>query len=206
MEALKAEQLSSTKWRICAIPFGGPLKGGRDTDGEFFSVRTDVKADWFAQRPVLFHHGLDRRLKDAKVGTEGDMVKEDDGWWAEMWLDRQSEYFDQLNALIAAGKMYGSSGTIGHFARTDPKTREILVWPHVEQTLTLTPANVFARITASKAFDDYSSAGLAIESLDGLLADLATVELGSNSARGGSPEDAAALVQALDELDALLHR
>jgi hypothetical protein len=49
MDYMKAEQLSTAKWRVLAIPFGGPFKG-KDLDGEYFSPRTDVRPDWFPGR------------------------------------------------------------------------------------------------------------------------------------------------------------
>jgi hypothetical protein len=159
MEHIKAEQLGSTKWRVLAIPFGGPLKGGKDLDGEFFSPRTDIKARWFKERPVLFHHGMDSAIKDAELGTEEmDDEAKADGWWGTMWLDRSARYWEQVDALLRAGKMYGSSGAIAHLVRKNTKG-EILVWPHAEQTLTPTPANPLARITASKAVPDWSAIG-----------------------------------------------
>src|SRR5689334_2178644 len=114
---LKAEQLSNAKWRVLAIPFGGPFKGGKDSDDEYFSLRTDIKASWFKERPVLFHHGQDEVLKDADLGTEDDLELEDDGWWGKLWLDRSNRYFAQVNKLLAAGKMYGSSGALGHLVQ-----------------------------------------------------------------------------------------
>ena len=160
MDTMKAEQVGSTKWRVLAIPFGGPFKGGKDLDGEFFSPRTDIKARWFAERPVLFHHGLDGAIKDADLGIqELDDEAKDDGWWGTLWLDRSARYWDKVNALLRAGKMYGSSGAIAHLVRKDRATGEILVWPHAEQTLTPTPANPLSRITASKAVPDWSAIG-----------------------------------------------
>lgn len=160
MDTMKAEQIGTSKWRVLAIPFGGPFKGGRDLDGEYFSPRTDIKARWFVERPVIFHHGLDGTVKDTDLGTEDlDAEAKDDGWWGTMWLDRSAAYWDKVDALLRAGKMYGSSGAIGHLVRKDRKSGEILVWPHAEQTLTPTPANPFARITASKAVPDWSAIG-----------------------------------------------
>src|SRR5678816_1457096 len=108
--ALKAEQLGTAKWRVLAIPFGGPLKGGKDTDFQFFSPRTDTKAHWFREHPVVFHHGKDATLGDEDVGIEDEIVKGLDGWWANLWLDRQSRYFVQIKGLIPAGKIDRSSG------------------------------------------------------------------------------------------------
>jgi len=207
-EPIKAEQLGTAKWRVLAIPFGGPLAGGKDADFEFFSPRTDPKPKWFKEHPVLFHHGQDESIGDEDVGIEDELTKpEKDGWWANLWLDRQTRYFAQLNAMIAAGKMFGSSGSMAHLVRKDQKTGEILVWPHVEQTLTLTPANIFARVTASKALDDFTTAGI---ELDPSMRDLLSTEPNSVSdlepdlPQGGEDPAMARLASTLSQLDEVL--
>ncbi len=169
MDFLKAEQVGSAKWRVLAIPFGGPFKGGKDSDDEFFSPRTDIKPDWFAKRPVIWHHGLDASIKDEdlEMGTEDDLEKTAEGWWATMWLDRANRYWAEVNKFLTAGKLHGSSGAIGHLVKKDYNTGEILQWPHAEQTLTLTPANPYSRVTVAKAVDWLSPAGTR-----GLLSDL----------------------------------
>jgi hypothetical protein len=161
MDPLKAEQLTSVKWRVLAIPFGGPFAGGKDLDGEYFSPRTDIKADWFPTRPVLWHHGGDQVMKDAILGTEDELVKEGDGWWGTMWLDRSARYWAQVSALLAAGKVYGSSGALGHLVQK-AKDGEILTWPHIEQTLTPTPANIFSRVIPAKAVADFTLSGISL--------------------------------------------
>jgi hypothetical protein len=158
MEHLKAEQIGTSKWRVLAIPFYGPFKGGKDLDGEYFDRETDIKARWFKSRPVLFHHGGDPAAKDEEYGDqELDAEPTDDGWWSTVWLNRAARYASQVEAMLRAGKMYGSSGAISHLVRKDPRTGHIEVWPHAEQTLTPTPANPYARITASKAVADLSA-------------------------------------------------
>jgi hypothetical protein len=161
MDPLKAEQLTSVKWRVLAIPFGGPFAGGKDLDGEYFSPRTDIKADWFPTRPVLWHHGGDQVMKDAILGTEDELTKEDDGWWGTMWLDRSARYWAQVSAMLAAGKVFGSSGALGHLVQK-AKDGEILTWPHIEQTLTPTPANIFARVIPAKAAADFTLSGISL--------------------------------------------
>jgi hypothetical protein len=218
MDHLKAEQLGSSKWRVLAIPFGGPLAGGRDLDGEFFSPRTDVKAGWFKERPVLFHHGQDEELGDGELGVEGELTKQDDGWWAQVWLNRSHRYWAQVDALLRAGKMFGSSGALAHLVRKS-RDGEILVWPHIEQTLTPTPANPYARVTAGKALAGFDSAGIAMDDslrsvlaeLDRLTADLrpdlpAPGEPSGDLGAGGDDAAMRRLADALDSLEALLHR
>ncbi len=168
---IKAERLSNAKWRVLAIPFGGPFKGGKDLDGEYFSPNTDVKPDWFRERPVLWHHAKDMTIGDESLGTEDDLKMESDGWWATVWLDRANRYWEQVNQLLMAGKVYGSSGALGHLVQK-AKDGEILVWPHIEQTLTPTPANPFSRVVPAKAANDFTSAGIAWQDLSDLGADL----------------------------------
>lgn len=151
-EFLKAEQLTGSKWRVLAIPFYGPMAGGKDLDGEFFDRETDVKPHWFKARPVIFHHGQDGKAADEDYGEqELDEAADREGWWSTVWLNRSARYWEQVDALLRAGKMYGSSGAIAHLVRKNRSTGHIDVWPHAEQTLTLTPANPYARIEASKS-------------------------------------------------------
>lgn len=207
-EFMKAEQLTSTKWRVLAIPFGGPMKGGRDLDGEFFSANTDIKADWFGRRPVLFHHAQDATIKDETLGVEDDLEQEDDGWWATVWLDKANAYWERVNKLLAAGKMYGSSGALGHLVRKDHKSGEILVWPHIEQTLTPTPANPFARVVPTKALDHFSTAGITLDSaLRGVLTELdSEPDLDPDLPQGGEDPAVARLAETLDKLTEVLAR
>jgi hypothetical protein len=180
MDYMKAERVGKNKWRVLSIPFGGPFEG-KDLDGEYFSARTDIKPDWFDRRPLVWQHNLDATMKaDPVMGTADDTELEDDGWWSTLWLDRSHRYWAQVNALLEAGKIFGSSGTLQTFAKTDRTTGEILVWPFIEQTLTPTPANPYARVVAAKAVSHFDEAGLALPAavrgifsdLDGPTADL----------------------------------
>lgn len=173
-EFLKAERLTATKWRVLGIPFGGPLAGGKDMDGEFFSSNTDIKPDWFDRRPAVWHHNLDKTMDaDSTIGQSDDLELEDKvGWWSTLWLDRSHRYWAAIDKLLAAGKLYGSSGTLPNFVKTDRKTGEILVWPYVEQTLTPTPSNFFSQVAAGKAIAHFSDAGIDLSpAVRGLLSD-----------------------------------
>jgi hypothetical protein len=162
MDFLKAEQVGKNKWRVLAIQFGGPFEG-KDFDGEFFSSNTDIKADWFDRRPLVWHHGMDGTMKgDPVIGTADDTELEDEGWWSTVWLNRSHQYWAQVDALLRSGKVFGSSGALPHFVRKDHKTGEILVWPYIEQTLTPTPANPFARVIPAKALDHFDEAGIGL--------------------------------------------
>jgi len=216
MNTLKAEQIGSSKWRVLAIPFGGPLKDGRDLDGEYFDHDTDIKARWFKERPVLFHHGQDDEVGDSELGVQDDLAESKDGWWATIWLDRSHRYWAQVDALIRAGKMFGSSGAVAHLVRK-ARNGHIDVWPHAEQTLTPTPANPYARITAAKAIAGFDSAGIEMDEhvkavlseLDRLAGDLrpdlpAPGEPVGDLGAGGDAAAMRRLADALDSLEALI--
>lgn len=162
MDYLKAEQLGTARWRVLAIPFGGPFKGDKDADGEYFSPRTDIKEGWMKERPVLFNHGGDELTEDEELGIEGDLVKDKYGWWGDMWLDRSNRYWAQVNRMLQAGKMHGSSGALGHLVKKAPDG-EILVWPHIEQSLTLTPANPLSRVVPIKSLVHFQRAGIELD-------------------------------------------
>jgi hypothetical protein len=167
---------------------------GRDTDGEFFSPRTDIKADWFDRRPLVWHHNLDRTMKaDPVIGTADDTEQDNLGWWSTIWLDRSNQYWAAIDKFLRDGKIYGSSGSLGNFVRTDQKTGEILVWPFIEQTLTPTPANPYSRVVAAKAVSHFDEAQIGLSpALRGILTDLdsQTADLPADLPSGG---DAAAM-------------
>jgi hypothetical protein len=204
-EALKAEQLGTAKWKVLAIPFGGEFAGGKDLDGEFFSPRTDTKPHWFSEHPVIWHHGKDATLEDEDVGIEGEITKEKDGWWASVWLDRQSRFFAQIDAMIRAGKAYGSSGSMNHLVKV-AKGGEILVWPHCEQTITPIPINRLSRITAKNALDHFTTAGIELDSATrGLLTELdSSSDLDSDLPQGGDDPAMTRLAATLTQLDEVL--
>jgi hypothetical protein len=197
---LKAEQLKTNKWRVLSIPFGGPFDG-KDLDEEFFSKNTDIKPDWFDRRPLVWHHNLDQTMKgggDSVLGTADDLELDDDlGWWTTIWLDRSHRYWAEVDAMLRAGKIFGSSGSLPNFVRTDKKTGEILVWPFIEQTLTPTPANPYSVVAAAKAVNHFDEANIGLSpavrgllslDLDSQPADLgADLEASSDDDSGEDP-------------------
>lgn len=208
MDFLKAEQVNGSKWRVLAIPFGGPF-GGKDLDEEFFSPRTDIKPDWFDRRPAVWHHNLDKTMEaDPVVGTQEDLEKPTkQGWWSTLWLNRSHQYWAEIDGLLRAGKIFGSSGSLPNFVKRDTKSGEILVWPYIEQTLTPTPANPYSVVTAVKAVDHFDEACIGLSpAIRGLLSDLEgpTADLPGDLASAG--ELAAKRERLSGDLGALMER
>jgi len=130
--------------RGLGMPFGGPF-GGKDTDGEFFSERTDFMYDFLAgERPTLYHHGLDPEMDGAIVGRVVEHAKSDMGVWTIVQLDRRAKYIDAISQLVEDKALSFSAGAYPSLVQIDRKTGEILRWPWVELSLTPTPANPYA--------------------------------------------------------------
>ena len=198
-----------------AIPFGGPIKG-RDLDGEFFSRRTDIKADWFESRPVLWHHGGDRLMGTTVLGKATDLRMEDDGWWVDLWLKAGEKRLGLVRALAERGAaLYGSSQSLAPLVRK-ANTGEILVWPYVEQTLSTSPQNTYSILRAAKAVADFDAADIALPgvlrgllgAIDDLGSDLtATYESGERPAKAGrvlSSRNLSELAEALEMFETAL--
>jgi hypothetical protein len=128
-------------------PFGDPAH--KDSDGEYFSRRTDFGLDLIPTgRPLLIGHGLGE-AGPAVVGRITSVVPRPEGLWITAQLDRAGRYFGKIRDQLAAGVLAFSSATMAHLARTAPDG-EILSWPLVEVSLTDRPSNRDARIVSVK--------------------------------------------------------
>lgn len=132
-------------------PFGGPMKGGKDLDGEAFTPKTDFALDYYPSIPILYGHGQDAEVGAAKVGEITIKEIRDKGLWVQGQLDKQSAYYAALDELAAKGDLYWSSGAISHLVNVEAKTGHIKQWPVAEATLTLTPANPWATAAVKEA-------------------------------------------------------
>lgn len=150
------------------IPFSGPWLGadgqGRDLYGEYFSARTELCLDWFAERPLLYQHGFDSGPQLAPVGRVKAWEVRTDGVWVQAQLDASSDYFEDIRELIDKGKLFFSSGSVGHLVEMT-RSGEILRWPWVELSLTPTPANLFATIDQPTAEKHWQDSGLPVKTL-----------------------------------------
>jgi len=133
------------------VPFGGPIKG-RDMHGQFFSKNTDFALDLIpdGQRPLLYQHGLDKKLDTQVIGRWGVKRIDDGGVWVQAQLNARSEYINEIKELIDQDALGFSSGTMGHLVKVSSKTGEILKWALVELSLTPNPANPNAYIVPQK--------------------------------------------------------
>ena len=152
-------------------PYGGPA-AGKDLTGEYFDKDTDFCPDWFKERPILYHHGLDPVIKTATIGKVTEWALKDAGLWVKGQLDMSNKYWSQVRTLVKAGKLYFSSGGVSHLVEKDPDGR-IKRWPWVEQSLTPTPANPMAEFAFKSIIMQAGPTEAAIKALAPEIAELA---------------------------------
>lgn len=157
------------------MPWGGPFNG-KDVTDEFFSVKTDFAFDWFDERPLLYHHGLDDVTQTAVVGRVKAHDVTDLGVWVKAQLDKKSKYFDAIKNLVKDGSLFFSSGSMRHLVKVNGKSGEIERWPWVELSLTPTPANPYAEVDFPSAEKNFETAGIK--------ADLKVLQEGLDTAGG----------------------
>jgi HK97 family phage major capsid protein len=110
-----------------------------DLQGEYFTAETELGLDWYDQRPVLYHHGLDGNLKAAVIGVIDTLRRDATGLWAEAQLDLRKRYVRAVLRLVEQGALGWSSGSLPHLVEVavDGAIRR---WPIIEGSLTPTPA------------------------------------------------------------------
>jgi HK97 family phage major capsid protein len=111
----------------------------RDLQGEYFTTKTELGLDWYPYRPVLYHHGLDGKLKAAVIGRIDTLRADEIGLWAEAQLDLRHRYAQAVRRLIDRGIINWSSGSLPHLVEVAEDGR-VKRWPIIEGSLTPTPA------------------------------------------------------------------
>jgi hypothetical protein len=162
---------------VLAIPFGS-----RDSDGQWFDDRTDIKHEAFTTPLIAYQHGISQGAKaldetpiNLGRAVSGTLQKMLDGWHVRVILDKTVKQAKDIMDAARKGMVAVSSGSISHLARLDiggkliqyEKNRpgRIAVWPLGEISLwekgngNMQPANQFAvALPAMKAM--YRDAGI----------------------------------------------
>ena len=125
--------------------------GVRDLQRERFVPETDFALDWYGERPLLFHHGLNGAVGAAKIGTIRSLKRDDKGLWMDAILDERNEYVEYVKRLIEMGVLGLSAGSLPHLVKVDGDSA-IRRFPIVEGSLTHTPADPRTRVVSLKAF------------------------------------------------------
>lgn len=115
----------------------------KDTDAEsdYFDKTTEYGVTDGGSLPVYYDHGMDRHLKNRRIGR-GAIKFDDVGLWVEAQLELRDEYEKAIYELAEKGKLGWSSGAAGHLVEKETvgKSNFIKSWPIAEASLTPTPA------------------------------------------------------------------
>ena len=137
---------------VLGIPFGDPQN--KDSDGEYFTERTNLHLDKFPSPLIVYQHGYQKDettgkatpIKDPPIVADSKGYRVDkNGVWFRVVLDKASEYCEQLWKAAKSGLLRASSQAITSLMRKNPNG-EITNWPVVEISLLdqLMPANKYA--------------------------------------------------------------
>lgn len=142
MRALYAVESKTIKavgdWEleVLAIPFGD--ERSKDSDGEFFSPRTNLYLESFKTPLVPYYHAYGPDGKPmgdpAIVGRPTTYQVREDGVWWRIILDKTSEFAKRIWEAARRGLAGASSGSVAHLVRK-AMNGEILSWPLAEISL-----------------------------------------------------------------------
>lgn len=131
------------------LSFGNP--NDTDLEGQWFTPQTNYALDWFAERPLLYHHGLDGMMGVKCVGRIKTIEPRDLGLWCQAQVGLADQYGRAVYNLTETGKFGFSSGSAEHLVKTAPNG-EILQWVLIEGSVTPSPAQpAKTTITALKS-------------------------------------------------------
>lgn len=147
---------------VLGLPYGGP-KGGKDSDGQYFSPMTDFMDGVNDTPPVMYTHGTQNGFEPEPVGMVTGRWYDRRGGWFKVKLDRHNPRYDQLKSAHSGGYLRASSGVVPASYSFNAGTGHIDTWLVGELSLVDTrdgyrPVNGYA-ITKAAAepvlFDDY---------------------------------------------------
>ena len=129
-----------------AIPYGGPMAGDKDLDGDSFTKDTNLFLEAYDKRPVLYFHGMDKALGTAPVGSEIKWEQKDGGIWLEAQLAKSGKYQQHVLELARRGLLGYSSGANPRSV-VRSASNEIKSWMWMETSVLPIPSNPFGMIT-----------------------------------------------------------
>jgi 2'-5' RNA ligase len=162
---------------VLGVPFGGP-DGGKDSDGQFFSARTNIHRESYPTIPAVYYHGLSpegRPMGEPEIIGKAQYLRVgQEGHWWHVILDKSSEFAKRIWDSAQKGTARASSGTIDYLARLLVNgvkrmydklvAGEIINWPVAELSLIdadgkRQPANNYA-VALPSAKSVFERAGL----------------------------------------------
>ena len=146
MDAVKLVDVEKGLVEGWAIPFGGPMPGGKDFDDEAFSKDTELFLRAYNKRPLLYFHGMDKALGVEPIGDEIKWEQKDGGIWLEAQLNLSGKYQEHVLELARRGLLGFSSGA---HPQSVVKSASGLIerWMWLETSLLPIPSNPFGMAT-----------------------------------------------------------
>jgi HK97 family phage major capsid protein len=164
------------------VSWGNPTD--TDLQGEFFTDRTEFCLDWFVERPVLYHHGLDGEAGLRKIGSIKSIHVDKIGLWVQAQLDMQDRYAVAVYDMVKSHEFGWSSGSVDHLVKI-AATGEIVTWPLIEGSITPTPAQPSkTTVRAYRSWDDNLDDGMPVTSLRAFKAILSNDVMSQTYLRG----------------------
>ena len=144
---------------VLYLPYGGQ-KDGKDSQGEYFSARTNDHADKFPSPVILYYHGYtpegQPQGNPEVIGKALKRWADNAGRWVKIKLDQANQYARRIWDSAQTGAARASSGSIAHLVRREADGH-LTNWPVVEISLIdvvgkRQPANTYAvAMPAAKA-------------------------------------------------------
>lgn len=161
---------SADEWalEVLGVPFGGP-NGGKDSDGEYFSNKTNIYAKQYATVPAVYYHGYDETGHPSSEPQFIGMAQYDrtdsKGHWFKVILDKANDYAQRVWTAAKQGIARASSGSITHLVRKE-RDGHITHWPVAELSIfdavgKRQPANQYA-VALPVLKSVYAQAGLVL--------------------------------------------
>ncbi len=188
---------SDSEWAlvVLGVPFGGH-NNGRDSDGEYFSNKTNIYAQQYPAVPAVYYHGYDENGRPSSepqfIGTARYDHTDAKGHWFKVALDKANSYARRVWEAAKQGIARASSGSITHLVRKE-RDGHITHWPVAELSIfdavgKRQPANQYA-VALPVLKSVYAAAGLTlpldIESTDSAQSpEDAAIGAGSTPAQG----------------------
>ncbi len=131
-----------------------------DFEGDFFTAETDFDLTEGKDTAIYYSHGLDKNLKQTKLGR-GTLKADDLGIWIEAQLELRDQYEEFVYGMVEAGKLGWSSGTAPHLMAREEAEKgfHITAWPlGVDASLTPMPADPRNKAITLKSWAGMQSA------------------------------------------------
>lgn len=136
-----------------AVAFTSPDE--RDLHGQYFTQKTNFhrEMDEIVGIPILYHHGLDGRIKRRILGYVTKSSMDERGVWIQAQLDMHKDYVQDVHELAKRGVLSFSSGADAPYVSAS-NDGHLDDWPFIEFSETPTPAEPNKTVISAKTYTE----------------------------------------------------